>query len=89
MFTIDKYVYALYMFVCLHSHMGLYCNLDLYGQPLQKLDTIFIIQIFHNGQYLYMYCRWRFIDEEGNWDHIKRFIPATFLCLKFQRHMSW
>ena len=30
-----------------------------------KDDTICIIQIFHNGQYLYMYCRWRFRYAEG------------------------
>ena len=60
MLATDKYVYVLCMFVCLHSHLGLFCNLDLYGQPLQKPDTIFIIQILHSGQYLYMYCRWTF-----------------------------
>ena len=45
-FTIDNYVYVLCMFVCLHFHLGYFCNLDLYEQHLGNLIQFLLFKYF-------------------------------------------
>ena len=54
------------MYVCVFTFpFGIFLQSGFVRTTFGKSDTIFVIQIFHNGQYLYMHCRWRFIYAEG------------------------
>ena len=79
------------MYVCVFTFpFGIFLQSGFVRTTFGKSDTIFVIQIFHNGQYLYMHCRWRFIYAEG-WIEIilagltmPHEIPASYVVVLYK-----